>query len=152
VDFAEVKKAAIEVRDLLKQVKLASFLKTTGGKGLHIVVPFQKGPTWDQVKNFTRTFAEEMVKREPDRFTANSRKNARAGKIYIDYLRNGEGASSVAPYSTRAREGAPVAAPLNWNELAALKSGHSFTIQNIATRLKKDPWKDMAKTKQRLPL
>jgi bifunctional non-homologous end joining protein LigD len=152
VPFSEVKKAAQDVRDHLKQIKLVSFLKTTGGKGLHVVVPFKKGPSWDKAKGFSRAFAEAMVKEAPHRFTVNSRIVARKGKIFIDYLRNGEGASAVAPYSTRARKGAPIALPLDWKSLAGLKSGNEFTLDRIAKHLKSDPWKNIGQIKQKLPL
>jgi bifunctional non-homologous end joining protein LigD len=141
--FADVKKAAEDVRDGLKQLKLTSFLKTTGGKGLHVVVPFKKGPSWDEAKTFARTFAEAMAKAAPDRFTTNIRKVARTGKIFIDYLRNGEGASAVAAYSTRARKGAPIALPIDWKELKSLKGGDQFHMKDAVKRLKKDPWRAM---------
>ncbi len=144
VPFADVKKAAEEVLDGLKQMKLTSFLKTTGGKGLHVVVPFKKGPSWDEAKNFARAFSEAMTKEAPDRFTTNIRKAARTGKIFIDYLRNGEGASAVAPYSTRARKGAPIALPIDWKELKTLKSGDQFHMKDAVKRLKKDPWRTMS--------
>jgi bifunctional non-homologous end joining protein LigD len=152
VPFAEVKKAAQDVRGHLKSLKLASFLKATGGKGLHVVVPFKKGPAWKAVKAFARAFAEAMVKEAPDRFTVNIRKDARKGKIFIDYLRNDETASAIAPYSTRARKGAPIAAPLDWKELPKLKKGDAFHMEDALKHTKKDPWKDMAKLKQSLPL
>jgi bifunctional non-homologous end joining protein LigD len=154
VPFADVKKAAEEVRDRLKQVKLTSFLKTTGGKGLHVVVPFKKGPSWDEAKNFARAFSEAMAKEAPDRFTTNIRKAARTGKIFIDYLRNGEGASAIAAYSTRARKGAPIALPIDWKELKTLKGGDQFHMQDAVKRLKKDPWRSMttaAMAGQKLP-
>jgi bifunctional non-homologous end joining protein LigD len=143
VPFADVKKAAEEVRDGLKELKLTSFIKTTGGKGLHVVVPFKKGPSWDQAKDFARTYSEAMTKVAPDRFTTNIRRAARTGKIFIDYLRNGEGASSVAAYSTRARKGAPIALPIDWKELKTLKGGDEFHMKDALNRLKKDPWRAM---------
>jgi bifunctional non-homologous end joining protein LigD len=143
VPFADVKRAAEEVRDGLKQVKLTGFLKTTGGKGLHVVVPFKKGPTWDEAKNFARAFAEALAKEAPDRFTTNIRKAARTGKIFIDYLRNGEGASAIAAYSTRARKGAPIALPIDWKELKTLKGGDQFHMKDAVKRLKQDPWRAM---------
>jgi hypothetical protein len=124
-------------------------------KGLHVVVPFKKGPDWDEAKNFARAFSEAMVKEAPDRFTTNIRKAVRAGKIFIDYLRNGEGASAVAPYSTRARKGAPIALPIDWEELKTLKGGDSFHMKDAVQRLKKDPWRTMTKSsiaEQKLPL
>jgi bifunctional non-homologous end joining protein LigD len=154
VPFADVKKAAEDVRDGLKQLKLTSFLKTTGGNGLHVVVPFKKGPSWDEAKNFARTFSEAMAKAAPDRFTTNIRKAARTGKIFIDYLRNGEGASAVAPYSTRARKGAPIALPIDWKELKTLNGGDEFHMKDAMKRLKKKPWRAMTSAAiagQRLP-
>jgi bifunctional non-homologous end joining protein LigD len=152
VSWTEVKKAALLVRDNLKKAKLASFLKTTGGKGLHIVVPFNAGPSWDEAKEFARAFSDAMAQQDPSRFTINSRKAARTGKIFIDYLRNGETASAIAPYSIRARDGAPVALPIDWKELSSLKAGNTFNMQAALKRLKKDPWKSLEKTKQKLPL
>jgi bifunctional non-homologous end joining protein LigD len=155
VSVAEVKQAAEDVRERLKQVKLTSFLKTTGGKGLHVVVPFKKGPDCDEAKKFPRAFSEAMVKEAPDRFTTNIRKAVRAGKIFIDYLRNGEGASAVAPYSTRARKGAPIALPIDWEQLKTLKGGDSFHMKDAVQRLKKDRWRTMTKSsiaEQKLPL
>jgi bifunctional non-homologous end joining protein LigD len=154
VPFEAVKKAAEEMRDGLKELKLTSFLKTTGGKGLHVVVPFKKGPSWDEAKNFARAFSEAMTKKAPDRFTTNIRKAARPGKIFIDYLRNGEGASAIAPYSTRARKGAPIALPVDWKELKTLKSGDEFHMKDAVKRVKKDPWRSMttaAIAAQKLP-
>ena len=127
-------------------------LKTTGGKGLHVVVPFKKGPSWDEAKEFSRAFSEAMVKAEPERFTINSRKNVRGGKIYLDYLRNGQTASAIAPYSTRAREGAPVSEPIDWKELSTLRSGAAFSMDAALKRFRKDPWKAIESVKQVLPL
>jgi bifunctional non-homologous end joining protein LigD len=155
VSFAAVIHAAEDVRERLKQVKLTSFLKTTGGKGLHVVVPFKKGPTWDAAKNFARAFSEAMAQEAPDRFTTNLRKAARTGKIFVDYLRNGEGASAVAPYSTRARKGAPIALPIDWEELKTLKGGDVFHMKDAMERLKKHPWRAMTKPTiagQKLPV
>ncbi len=154
VHFADVKRAAEDIRDGLKELKLASFLKTTGGKGLHVVVPFKKGPSWDEAKGFARTFSEAMAKAAPDRFTTNIRKAARTGKIFIDYLRNGEGASAVAAYSTRARKGAPIALPIDWKELKTLTSGDQFHMKDAVKRLTNDPWRAMttaAIVRQKLP-
>ena len=152
VKFADVKKAAIRIKDNLKKLRLLSFLKTTGGKGLHIVVPFQKGPDWGEVKNFARSFSQIITEDDPDHFTINNRKNVRDGKIFIDYLRNSETASAIAPYSTRARDGAPIALPLDWKALPNLKTGHEFTLKNIDKYLKRDPWKEIGKIRQKLPI
>ncbi len=151
VPFEAVKKAAAEIRNNLKKAKLDSFLKMTGGKGLHVVVPIQKGPSWEEVKDFTRIFAETMVKASPERFTSNIRKNKRTGKIYIDYLRNGKGASAIAPYSTRAKPGAPVAMPLAWRELASLKTAQDYTVERVLKLRRADPWAEMRKIRQMLP-
>src|SRR5690606_4918924 len=108
VPFAEVKKAAQDVRRLLGQMELESFLRTTGGKGLHVVVPLNPGCEWDLVKSFAGGFAEALAQTQPQRFLAVSTLKLRPGKIFVDYLRNGRGATAVASYSLRARDGAPV--------------------------------------------
>lgn len=152
VKFAAVKEAARTLRGMLKELKLESFLKTTGGKGLHVVVPFETGPGWDAVKEFSRSLVAAVAQDDPDRFTINSRKNLRGGKIYLDYLRNGFGASAVAPYSVRGRPGAAVAMPLRWEELTRLKSADRFHMADAVRRLRSDPWKRFFKVKQKLPL
>ena len=152
VAWDEVKRAALDVRDNLKKLDLVSFLKTTGGKGLHVVVPFARGPSWSDAKQFARAFSDAMAKDEPGRFTINSRKEVRKGRIFLDYLRNDETASAVAAYSARARPAAPVSLPIDWKELPALKSGAAFGIKDALTR-RADPWTHMAKAgQQRLPL
>jgi bifunctional non-homologous end joining protein LigD len=152
VKFTVVKQAARTLRGLLKELKLESFLKTTGGKGLHVVVPFEEGPGWDVVKDFSRSLSAVLVQHDPDHFTINSRKDVRGGKIFVDYLRNGLGASAVAPYSVRARPGAPVALPLRWEELAKLRSASQFGMSETLRRLRSDPWARFLKIRQRLPL
>lgn len=152
VTWDAVKSAARDVRDALKKLGLVSFLKTTGGKGLHVVVPFAPGPSWAEAKAFARACADRLAKAEPDRFTINSRKDVRGGRIFLDYLRNDETASAVAAYSVRARPGAPVSLPIEWKELSGLASGDAFKIKD-ALRRRQDPWADMAKAgRQRLPL
>jgi bifunctional non-homologous end joining protein LigD len=147
-----VKSAARNVRSNLKKFGLVSFLKTTGGKGLHIVVPFARGPSWAEAKQFARSFSNAMATDEPDRFTINSRKDVRKGRIFVDYLRNDETASAVAAYAVRARPGAPVSLPIDWKELSSLKSGAAFSIKDALKR-RADPWKDIARAAgQRLPL
>jgi bifunctional non-homologous end joining protein LigD len=155
VEWADVIAAAREVRDLLEEQGLASFVKTTGGKGLHVVVPLApRRHDWDRVKEFAHSIADALVERSPDRYTANMSKAARRGKIFVDYLRNGRGATAIVPYSPRARPGAPVAAPLRWNELKPnLKSNH-FTVGNILDRLRslsRDPWEEIDSIQQTLP-
>ncbi len=151
VDWPDVISAARHLRVLLEELGLTSFLKTTGGKGLHLVVPVQPRMDWVEAKAFCRSVADFMVRVAPDRFIATMNKAARKGKIFIDYLRNSRGATAVAPYSTRNRPGATVSAPIAWEELTpSLRSDH-FTIENLPgrlDRLKKDPWADLATTKQ----
>jgi bifunctional non-homologous end joining protein LigD len=151
VPWEAVKSAARNVRSNLKKFGLVSFLKTTGGKGLHIVVPFARGPSWAEAKQFARSFSNAMATDEPNRFTINSRKDVRKGRIFVDYLRNDETASAVAAYAVRARPGAPVSLPIDWKELSSLKSGAAFSIKDALKR-RADPWKDIARASgQRLP-
>jgi bifunctional non-homologous end joining protein LigD len=152
-DFKDVVQAAREVRRRLRRVKLTSFVKTTGGKGLHVVVPIRPAP-WDIAKKFAQTVAASMAKDEPARYTANPIKARRRGRVFIDYLRNSREATAIVPYSTRARAGAPVAVPLAWSELSSLRSANQYTVKNIAQRLSKltsDPWAGLARSSQALP-
>jgi DNA ligase D len=134
VEAAEVLKARLE------RLGFEPFLRTTGGKGLHLVMSLGKSQTWPVVKGFAQGFARQAAGDLPKLFTATSSKVKRQGRIYIDYLRNARGATAVASYSLRAREGFPVAAPISWLELRTLKGGDAFTIRNIENRLGKDPW------------
>ena len=146
--------AAHDVRDRLVALGLQSFVKTSGGKGLHVVVPIQPEADWDDVKTFTKTVAETMAKERPDRYVATIAKRARSARIFIDYLRNDRGATAVAAYSTRALPRASVSTPLDWDELSpGLRSDH-FTVGNLLHRLsslKQDPWQGFFKIRQRLP-
>jgi bifunctional non-homologous end joining protein LigD len=154
LDFAPVIQAARRLRAVFETAKLESFVKSTGGKGLHVCIPIEPGLEWDQVKAFCGYIAEAMEQESPDKYTANISKAARKGRIFIDYLRNGRGATFIAPYSTRARANAPVAVPLEWDELDGLKQPPSFTIRNLQQRLvtlSTDPFERMATLKQRLP-
>ena len=151
--WKDVVAAAREVRARLAELKLKSFLKTSGGKGLHVVLPIAPTP-WDEANDFTQTLAAAMAADAPDRYVATSTKSKRNNRIFIDYLRNSHDATAVAPYSTRARPGAPVSTPIDWSELGRLKSANQFTVRNIAARLKrqrKDPWAGIGRIKQRLP-
>jgi len=153
VAWSKVIEGARLMHGLLEQIGLVSFVKTSGGKGLHIVVPIVPEHDWDTVKQWTRDVAEHMSAVLPDHFTANMSKAARPGKIFIDYLRNASGATVVAAYSPRARPGAPVSTPLSWKELGPGIHADTFTIANLPQRLaslKRDPWQDYAKTRQRL--
>jgi bifunctional non-homologous end joining protein LigD len=135
-------------------MKLKSFVKTSGGKGLHVVVPFTPHDDWDTVKEFTRLFAEKMAEENPDLYVAKATKTSRHGRIFVDYLRNGRGATAVAAYSTRARPGAAVSTPLAWDELSQGIGPAHFTVDNLLQRLDhldSDPWAGLAKLKQRLP-
>jgi bifunctional non-homologous end joining protein LigD len=152
-DFNDVKEAAREVRARLRRVKLKSFVKSTGGKGLHVVVPIRPTP-WDVAKSFAQTVAASMAKDDPHRYTANPIKARRHGRVFIDYLRNSREATAIVPYSTRARAGAPVAVPLSWDELSSLKAANQYTVKNISQRLSKlggDPWAGMSRSRQALP-
>jgi bifunctional non-homologous end joining protein LigD len=153
--WKEIVDSAIEVKDLLKQLGLESFVKTTGGKGLHIVAPIKPKYGWSEIKEVARQIVMSMESAAPDRYLTKMTKSARKGKIYLDYLRNERGATSVAPYSPRARVGAAVSMPLNWSELKKMKERPSFSVANFAEwkgRLKKDSWMNMNDVKQGLKL
>ncbi|MBQ0823946.1 non-homologous end-joining DNA ligase [Microvirga sp. HBU67558] len=154
VDWPAVIAGARAVRERLKALGLESFVKTTGGKGLHVVVPLKPRAPWKDALAFTRDIAEAMAADEPDRYTTTSAKQEREGRIFIDYLRNNREASAVAPYSTRSRPGAPVATPVTWEELSSDLKPNGFTVENLSNRLKalkRDPWADMGKADQVLP-
>ncbi|HVX13653.1 MAG TPA: DNA ligase D [Pirellulales bacterium] len=143
--------AAKEVRLLLEELGLTSFVKTTGGKGLHIVVPIERRTSWDDAKDFCHAVASFMTAAAPNRYVDNMRKAARKGKIFIDYLRNARNATSVAAYSTRARPGAAVSVPVPWEELDELRTPDHFNVRNVPARLaalKQDPWAAMLTTRQ----
>ncbi len=151
VDFAAVKQAAREVRGVLESVGLTSFLKATGGKGLHVVAPLTRRREWKEVKAFARAVAERMEEADPARYVANMAKKRRSGRIFVDYLRNDRMNTAIAPYSTRARAGAPVGAPLSWDELDTLKSPAAWTLGSMEKRLAKmkaDPWAEMPGLRQ----
>ncbi|MDT1064278.1 DNA ligase D [Paracoccus sp. CPCC 101403] len=143
VDWPTIVDTAQEVRQRMQDAGLASFVKTSGGKGLHVVAPLKPAADWPAVKAFTKAMAEAMAADAPDRFVATIAKSRRRGKILVDYLRNQRGATAVAAYSTRAREGAPVSAPLAWDELGPDIRPNYFTVENMPTRLaalSSDPW------------
>jgi bifunctional non-homologous end joining protein LigD len=153
VTWSDVVDAAIEVRDRLKEVGLASLVKTTGGKGLHVYAPLKPHAGWSEVKDFAHTLAKQMAKDSPKKFLAMASKSARRGRIFIDYLRNGRGATAVAAYSSRARAGATVSTPLAWEELGPDMRSDRFTMANLLHRLAhlEDPWADLRKIARRLP-
>lgn len=151
VAWERVVDAARDMRARLSEMALESFVRTTGGKGLHIVVPLVRRATWDEVKEFARTLAHDFVRQDPSRYIATASKAKRSGKIYVDYLRNDRGATAVASYSTRARAGAPVATPIRWDELSASLKPESFNVRTLSRRLallKKDPWQGFFETQQ----
>ena len=153
VAWAEVKRAARHLRDLLAELELESFLRTSGGKGLHVVVPLNPGCEWNLVKTFAHGFADALAQSEPRRFLSVATLKLRPGKIFVDYLRNGRGATSVASYSLRAREGAPVAMPLSWSQLGALKKSDAYDLKSVPALLKrrrKDPWEGIDEVRQDL--
>jgi len=153
LQWPQVITAAREVRLFLQELGLESFVKTTGGKGLHLVVPVQSRLGWDESKAFCRRVAELLEEAAPDRYISTMSKAARKGKIFVDYLRNGRGATAVAAYSTRARDGAPISVPLAWDELSPRLRSDYFTIQNLPARLQRlklDPWAALPTLKQSL--
>jgi bifunctional non-homologous end joining protein LigD len=149
--WEKVMEGAQLTRALIEGLKLKCFLKTTGGKGLHIVFPIERKNTWDEVKSFAEGIAKFLVRAEPKRFTAKIAKQSRGGKIFVDYLRNAETASAVAAYSPRARPGAHVSTPLSWDELDRTDIRTAFSVANVPERLRSlgaDPWADYGKIKQ----
>lgn len=152
VSWKEVVHAARLVRDHLSGLKLESFVKTSGGKGLHVVVPIRPGPDWEEVKEFASQVASAIAGRQPGKYTAIMSKSKRSGRVFIDYLRNARGATAVAPYSTRARPGAPVSTPLRWDELSRIDGAAAYTVENLPKRLARteDPWAGYFKTRQTL--
>jgi len=144
VKFARVVDAARELKTRLEKLGFKPFVKTTGGKGLHVIVAI-KGADWPEAKAFAKAVATKMEGDEPDRFTTTISKKERTGKIFVDYLRNDKTSTAVAPWSPRAREGATIAVPLNWSQVTAKLSPQKFTIATSGPLLKKaDPWKGLA--------
>ncbi len=155
VPWKKVIEAAFRVKEELEELGLQSFVKTTGGKGLHITIPIQRRYSWEQVNHFSKIFVEYMVSKYPKDYIGTMSKAKRVGKIFIDYLRNHQGATAVAPYSTRSRENATIATPLAWEELTPKIKSTQFTLKTLPKRLaklKKDPWQDFFKIKQKLPV
>lgn len=151
--FTAVVDAALEMRERLRELGLESFVKTTGGKGLHLVSPLNRRSDWDEVRRFARTIAEQMESRSPDRYVAEAAKVERSGKLYIDYLRNAFAASAVAAYSSRARAGATVSVPLDWSEVRPDLDPKAFTVRTVPDRLrrqKRDPWAGYGEVSQAL--
>ncbi len=154
VAWAEVIAAARQVRDLLAGAGLGSFVRTSGGKGLHVVVPLSPPEPWSRAKPFAHAFAESLAELEPLRYVASASKKFRKGRIFVDWLRNGRGATSIASFSPRARAGAPVAMPLRWEELGRVKAGNAYDIHSAPRRMRRmkgHPWGDFMAMRQSLP-
>ncbi len=153
ISWAQLAASAADVRKQLKGLGFESFLKTTGGKGLHIVIPVQPEYEWPVVKQFAHAFAMAMEKREPALYLTKMSKAARVGRIYIDYLRNERGATAVAAYSPRARAGAAVSLPLSWGDLKLAERPvfETAKYEEWKVRLRRDPWKELPLSKQRIP-
>jgi bifunctional non-homologous end joining protein LigD len=151
--FVRVVEAALLLRERLEALGLVSFVKTSGGKGLHVVVPLAQQLDWDDHRAAARAIALELVHAEPDRYLIDMRKSARHGKIFLDYLRNGRGATAVAPYSTRALGHAPIATPVHWDELKAGVTPDAFDLRSVVRRFEhpsRDPWEGFLALQQRI--
>ncbi len=162
VPWKRVTDAALLVRGLLKEAGMKSFVQTSGGKGLHVVAPLTRSPTkrpivhptWNEVRTFCEAVARTLEAHEPERYTAVMSKARRTGRIFVDYLRNARGATSIAPYSTRARPGAAVATPIRWTELGDVASGDAWTVHTVPSRLRSlrgDVWPGYFSIEQGLP-
>lgn len=154
IEWNALKAAAREVRDRLAELGLRSWVRLSGGKGVHVVAPIRPGPDWAQVKAFCEGVADSLVSRAPDRYIATASKAKREGLIFIDWLRNSRGATSVTSWSLRARPGATVAMPLTWEELGRVRRAGAFDLPKALRRarnLKRDPWHAMHRARQSLP-
>jgi bifunctional non-homologous end joining protein LigD len=148
MDLEQVRQGVLDLKSILNELSLISYLKISGGKGYHVVVPLKPAGSWDVVRNFSKSVAEVMEQKWPDRYTSNIRKSKRSNKIFIDWIRNVKGATSVAPYSIRARKGAKISMPISWEELNHV-APDSFDIKNALDRIKgSDPWKDFYNNNQ----
>lgn len=153
LSWPAMRDAAERVRALLDRLDLRWFLKTTGGKGLHFVLPITRRHTWVEAREFARAIAQMLVTQTPALFTAKAGREARAGRVFVDYLRNAEGATAVAAYSLRARPGLPVSMPIAWADLESDVRGDHFNIDNAAAVVRTrraDPWGDYERSRQTL--
>jgi bifunctional non-homologous end joining protein LigD len=150
MDIGRVRQGVRDIKDILAELSLTSYLKTSGGKGYHVVVPFTPAVSWDIFYDFAKRVAEVMEQKWPDRYTSNIRKNKRAGKIFIDWIRNGRGATSIAPYSLRARRGAKVSMPIGWEELDSVEPDGIDMTEALVRFGQEDPWKDFFRINQGL--
>ena len=150
VSWKEIVAAARETRERLKDLKLESFVKLSGGKGIHVVLPITDAD-WDTAKDFAQKIAFAMAADSSRLYLAKMTKSLRKGRIFIDYFRNSREATSVAAYSTRARPGAPVSAPLSWEQLGRTNAANQYTVLNLKKQFRQDPWRDIGKVRQKLP-
>lgn len=147
--FSDTKQAAVELRDRLSVLGLRTLPLLTGGKGLHVLAPLERRAEWPQVKAFARGFAQMVAAEQPERYVAQAAKDKRHGRVFIDWLRNERGATAIAPYSTRARKGGPVATPVSWEELPGISASSRFTLADMPERLQKpDPWQEASGWRQ----
>ncbi|MEP6832260.1 MAG: non-homologous end-joining DNA ligase [Gemmatimonas sp.] len=153
ITWRTIKSAALDVRELFASLELESWVKLTGGKGIHVVVPIERRADWNVVNGFAKAAAERLMRDNPKRYVAKASKAIRDNHIFVDWLRNSRGATYAAPWCARARPGAPVSVPITWDELADIKKPDQFTIPVVMKMVAKgttDPWKDMLTFKQRL--
>lgn len=151
MDLETVRQGVRDVKSILEELSLISFLKTSGGKGYHVVVPFKPSVDWDTFYDFAKRIAVVMEAKWPDRYTSNVRKSSRRGKIFIDWIRNGRGATSISPYSLRARDGARVSLPISWEELDTV-APDGIGMEEALARVRRgeDPWRDFYRIEQRM--
>lgn len=153
VPWSQLVDAALNIRAVLNELDLEAFVKTSGGKGLHVVTPIKRTITWDQAKTFTHNVAQALAEQHPEYFTASMSKADREGRVFVDYLRNQRGATSVAPYSARARTGAPVSMPVSWKQVATV-TAQQFTVQTVPTLIRRrgrDPWEQFDASRRAVP-
>lgn len=150
IDLGQVRQGVKDIRSILAELSLNSYLKTSGGKGYHVVVPLKPVVTWNVFYDFARRVVEVMEEKWPDRYTSNMRKAKRTDKIFIDWIRNGRGATSVAPYSLRARKGAKVSMPIGWDELDMVAPDGINMLDALLRIDRNDPWKDFFQNNQML--
>jgi bifunctional non-homologous end joining protein LigD len=150
MELSRVRQGVRDIRSILSELSLNSYLKTSGGKGYHVVVPLKPVVTWEVFHEFARTVAKVMEQKWPDRYTSNVRKSKRTDRIFIDWIRNGRGATSIAPYSLRARKGAKVSMPITWEELDTVAPDGVNMAEALARINASDPWKDFYNNNQSL--
>ncbi|UYN99045.1 MAG: DNA ligase D [Devosia sp.] len=148
LDFSAITSAATDIRDRLADRGLASFPMVSGGKGIHVIVPLRPEAEWPAVKAFCKSFAQSMAEDEPERFTANLSKASRKGRLFIDYLRNERGSTAICPWSVRSREGAPVATPVEWDEVPRLKRANGFSLAAAIERAQDKVWANYFRKRQ----